>query len=180
MSQDGFSTAVRFDRLREESYRLAEDAFREAIPNIRLGPISAEAALTADTWSALSKEHQKIGWSWVRQRKKFGPNPRRVDVAMWDGDTLLFALAIGKVSGEDMDATIHFLQANPLRPAYLMGKIGEMVVEYLFLYADLCACKRMMIDQPLPELLQFYMDLGFTNEIRKREQIIRLWQEVRS
>lgn len=164
--------------LRFNSYRIAEDAFRARFPDIRLSHITYEAAELADQWSADSRASHQIGWSWVRERRRFRAHPRRVELAIWEGATLLCALSLGKVSKGRVNATIHLLQANPGRSAGFRGAIGEMVVEYLRIYALASQCKIMVVDSPLSELVDFYKGLGFHNEIKKCGRVKRLWQPV--
>ncbi len=99
---------------------------------------------------------------------------------MWEGQELLCALSLGKVSKGRVNATIHLLQANPARPPGFKGHIGEMVVDYLRIYAQAAECKRMVIDSPFSELVEFYKELGFQHEVRKHGKVRSLWQLVGS
>lgn len=178
MSQGRIEAEARFGILRAKSYGLAEDAFRVRFPDIRLGKITHEAATLADEWSAASRSSHQIGWSWVREHRRFRAHPRRVELAIWEGPDLLCALSLGKVSKGRINATIHLLQANPDRPPGFKGEIGVMVVEYLRIYALVSECKIMVIDSPLKGLVGYYKGLGFQNEIKKGQRVTRLWQSV--
>lgn len=178
MSQGRLEAEERFNLLRADTYRLAEDAFRARFPDIRLSDITPEAAALADGWLASSRPSHQIGWSWARERRRFRCHPRRVELAIWEGKCLLCALSLGKVSKGRISATVHLLQANPDRSQSFRGEVGEMVVEYLRIYALASHCKTMVIDSPVIQLIDFYKDLGFLNEIKKGGRVKRLWQTV--
>lgn len=169
----------KYSLLREESYRLAEQAFSPIDPLIRLEEITDHALDQSEKWASMVAKDYAPDWDWRAELKRFRSRPRRVEVAIWQGSSLLCGLSLGRVSDKHVTATIHLLQGNPSLLPPLKGKVAQMATDYLRIYALICNCQVMVIDTPAPGLIDFYKKLGFKHEIRKGKRILRLTQPVK-
>ncbi len=168
----------RYGSIREESYKLAEELFQPLFKDIAVTGITYQTAAIADSWAYLPHDRFAIGWSWRDKLRLFRKRSRRVEVALWSNGEL-FALALGKVTEGRLHATIHYLQGSPDRAEALHGHVGKMVTDYLKIYATICECKNIVIDSPVPELVDYYKSLGFVNEVRSARRVYRLWVPLR-
>lgn len=168
----------KYNLLREKSYRLAEGAFSVIDPSIRLEEITDFALAQSDAWASMVAKEKAPDWDWRIELKRFRSRPRRVEVAIWQGTSLLCGLSLGRVSDKHVTATIHLLQGHPSLPPPVKGKVAQMASDYLRIYALICNCKVIVIDTPAPALIDFYKKLGFEHEIRKGGRVLRLTQSV--
>lgn len=168
----------RFAIIRHEAYQVAQEEFRATVdPSIRVSQISEEALLQAQQWrrryAGIRAAHEP-GWNWDREVRKFRRRPRRVEVAFWAGDQLLCGLALGRVSDRRIVATIHFIEADPAIENTLSGKVGQLAARFLEIYAVHLGCSEIAIDSPLPELTEFYAELGFRKFRIRGRRVIRM------
>ena len=98
--------------------------------------------------------------------------PRRVEVALWYGETLC-GLALGRISNNRVVATIHLVESNPAG-----NPLGGSVVPYLALFLEaigvIAGCKDVSIEQPVKDLVHYYESLGFTKKVTKGSKVLRL------
>ncbi|MNM26802.1 hypothetical protein D3C81_372720 [compost metagenome] len=174
MSASMKEAETRYSSIRQESYQLAEELFKLQFEDVAVTGITYQTADIADGWAHLPDDEFSIGWRWRDKLRLFRKRPRRVEVALWEGGELC-GLALGKVTKGRLFATIHYLQGSPRSSSGLRGQVGRMVTDYLRIYATLCECKNIVIDSPIPELIEYYKKLGFVNEIRGARSVYRLW-----
>jgi hypothetical protein len=128
-----------YSQLRQDAYTYAEREFQNTLNlPITVTSISLDAIIQAAMWatnSQAAKVPYLSKWNWEKELKKFKRRPRRVEVAIWHGVTLLCGLALGRVSDRYVVATIHFIEANPTKMNPLSGQIARLITRFLEIYA---------------------------------------------
>lgn len=178
-SETYLEAEARYRAIRVDVYRVAEKELKEITGlDISFTGITDEIAQEAFNWKY---PHQKTGftpgWSWVAEAKKFRRRPRRVEAAIWvtvDKEKILCGLVLGRISNSRVMATIHFLEGNPEMVTPLSGKVAQVAIRYLELQAVALNCTVIGIANPLPDLVSFYGDLGFSKSITKGTKVKRL------
>ncbi|QDQ26949.1 hypothetical protein FNU76_11570 [Chitinimonas arctica] len=170
--------SARYAEARHAAYHDAQREFQAALgADIRLTLISAEALRQAASWSSTCSSTKAVylpGWNREVELRKFRRRPRRVEVAIWYGEALLCGIALGRISDRRVVATIHFLQGNPLADNPISGKVGALATRFLEIYALELGCTYISIEHPVPELIEYYENLGFTNRVVRGRRVIRL------
>lgn len=118
------------------------------------------------------------GWSWRKVLSKFRRRPRRIEAALWH-NTILCGLTVGRISDRCVVATIHYVEALPLENP-LQGKVLPFIVRYLEAVALSLGCTCVTIERPLPALLSYYREMGFTSEVKKGGHVIRMQKQLTS
>lgn len=144
--------------------------------DVRLTDITPDALQRALSWgdcyTSLGREHHRPGWDWEKALRKFRRRPRRVELAIWIEDELC-GLALGRISDRCVVATIHFIEANPLNHP-LTGKLVPVATRYLEVLATSLGAQEISIEQPVPDLIEYYKSIGFRHTTSKGEKVLRL------
>lgn len=161
---------------REIAHLTVEKEMSEELrQNVRLTDINAEALQQVGGWRELYREERMKGtpgWNWEREVAKFRRRYRRLELAIWSNETLC-GLLIGRVSDRRVVASIHLIQRKPGENP-LQGHIAEIGTRWLTMFAMICSCQEISIERPVPELIDFYRDLGFTIEVKRSKKLLRL------
>lgn len=173
----------------EEKYRearsvamaIVEPEVREITGlDVKLIPIDHAALAAAEAWRSAYGDVGRLAhqprWDWYNEARRFGRRTRRVEVAIWAGDTLC-GLALGRISDSRIVATIHLLEGNPLANP-LGGKVIAIATRFLEVLAVTIGCKEAAIDSPLPALVDRYRLVGFVKEVTKGKKIVRLSKSI--
>ncbi len=143
-----------------------EKDVRSQIAGVRLDDIDKNALEQARIWRrkyhVLKKQVHEPGWDWKKEYYAGRRRSTHVDLAIWH-DTALCGLMIGQVSQGRVNATIHFLESDPEQNP-LKGKIADIATRYIEALASLLGCEFAILSNPIPELVDFYKDLGYTIE----------------
>ncbi len=146
----------------------------------RLTDIDSNAFAQAAAWRLTYEQTGKVdrmpGWSWQVQYFKLRYTARRVELAIWSGETLC-GLTLGEISRGRLHAKILFLEGSPLFHP-LKGEVAPIATRFLYLLAALAGCSEAVIDSPFPELIEYYKRLGFTTEQKRGKSIVALKQKV--
>lgn len=142
---------------------------------ISLTDITPPALGQAMQWRphyALQPNKRIPTWNWVHLLQHYRRRPRRIELAIWLGPTVC-GLLLGRVSERRVIASIHYLESNPVGNP-LSGQVAEIAVRYLDAIAHLLGCKETAIANPIPELVDFYRQLGFAKSVCKRSKLVSL------
>lgn len=159
---------------------VAPEVAAETGLDVRLTDINAEALIQVSIWKAQYVgllTSRMPGWVWTKELEKIRRRPRRVELAIWVGNQLC-GLVIGRVSERRVVASIHLLESNPSHNP-LQGNIAIIAVRWLTAFAFIISCKEIAIERPIPELIQFYKDLGFNETITKGQKIVSLKSKIK-
>jgi hypothetical protein len=144
--------------------------------DVKLSDIDYSALDIASTWrenySVFGRELHEPRWDWNKELRKFRRRPRRVELAIWS-ETQLCGLVLGRISDRCVVATIHLIEANPENHP-LKKMITPISAQYLGILAASIGAKEISIESPVPDLIEFYKQLGFDREIKKGKKILRL------
>lgn len=141
---------------------------------IKLADITLEAVEIADGWHpTYANSDRTPGWSWRSEYLRFRRRPRRVELALWHGETLC-GLALGRISDRCVVATIHLIESNPSDDNPLDSLVAAIVSRFLETLGVRLGCTEVSIEAPVPALLDHYRSLGFTREVSKGKRVIRL------
>lgn len=178
-------------RKAEEGYRLIrKQAMQTLEPELQetlglpvsLTDITVSALTQALTWggryAAANMECRQPGWDWDKVLRKFRRRPRRVELAIWVADDLC-GLALGRISDRCVVATIHFIEGNPGGHP-LRGRVLPVAVRFLEVLAASLEVKEVSIEQPVPELIEYYKRLGFIHPTTKGRKVLRLKKTLAS
>lgn len=158
---------------------VAQEISVETSQDVRLTDINVEALHQVSIWRSQyygALKNRTPGWDWVKEVAKFRRRPRRVELAIWSGANLC-GLVIGRVSDRRVVASIHLLESNPGQNP-LKGNIAAIAIRWLSTFAFTISCKEISIERPVPELIEFYRELGFSNEITRGKKIVRLKNRI--
>lgn len=147
--------------------------------DVKLTDINVEALDQVSIWRSQyhgALKNRKPGWDWVKEVARFRRRPRRVELAIWS-DVNLCGLVIGRVSDRRVVASIHLLESNPGQNP-LKGNIAAIAIRWLTTFAFIISCKEISIERPVPELIEFYRELGFVNVITRGKKVVRLKNRV--
>ncbi|WNV05891.1 hypothetical protein RP726_05625 [Candidatus Methylospira mobilis] len=86
-------------------------------------------------------------------------------------------LALGRISDKRVVATIHFIEGNP-SPHQLKGKIVPIATRYLEVLAVYLGIREISIENPVPDLIEYYKESGFVRENTKGKRVIRLLKKI--
>lgn len=160
---------------RQHAYRAVEAELQAFVPGVSLSAISEDVLTQVDSWPALytnSRLSHRPGWSWRKVVPKFRGRPRRIEVALWHHDVVC-GLAVGRISDKRVIATIHFLESLPTGNP-LKGKVAPFATRYLEAVAIGLGCVAVSIEQPVDELVEYYGEMGYTEDVKKGGRIRRL------
>ncbi|MDP1979153.1 hypothetical protein [Undibacterium sp.] len=125
-----------------------------------IGPDAIRCAMAWRLAYSATNAHKMPGWDWHLEWKKARGRPRLVQLAIWD-EQKLYALAIGRVSKGRINATLHFIEADPWKDSNL-PKAGKIFARYLEAVGYLARCREIILDRPNKNLIEYYKELGFT------------------
>ena len=172
LDMQGLCASVRYRNLREQSYRLTEGFLRKRIGvSLKMTSITPFVIQQANGWG-------NVDWCWTREVKRFQRRPRRVDIAIWDGNDMLCALSLGRVSDRRIVACIHFVAKNPFIGNLRGWSVMEVITYYLKIYGNLCGCQKICISNPVPALVEYYKTHGFLEEKVKKGRVVSLFQNL--
>jgi hypothetical protein len=157
----------RYDEFRRMIYAETAQVFSRF--GITLKPISADAARTADCWSAReSNPDKQPSWSWQSMYDNYNHDRalKRFDVAVYCGNTLC-ALCYGIPTKRKLILKLHLLQRMP-SPNPLSGNTLNIVLYAAKVYAKILGSLELWICEPMNERLVtlYKKDYGFT-EVRE-------------
>lgn len=165
----------RYEKIRSTSYKTATTLIKDLYKNfqdIEIKQICENAINATNSWQ--SRQHESFDWNSLHQR--FSKRAKRVDLAIWVNGQILCGISLGKISRGKINATIHYLESAPDNP--LKGYVGAIATTYLMIYGELCQCKIVQIDKPVKALIDYYKELGFSREVSKKGNIIRLESSI--
>lgn len=143
--------------------------------------INAAALQQAAKWPPLytgSRAGHLPKWDWAKMVLHYRRRPQRVELAIWVDPTLC-GLVLGRVSARRVVASIHLLEANPgTHP--LTSNVAIIAGRFLEVMAAVTECTHAAIERPVPHLVEFYKELGFTNETTKGARVIRLRKSLQA
>jgi hypothetical protein len=174
------------EQLYEQYRAAARDLMLQQITDLTDEPvtftnINAAALQQAAKWPPLyagSRAGHSPQWDWAKMVRHYRRRPRRVELAIWVDPTLC-GLVLGQVSARRVVASIHLLEANPgTHP--LAGSVAIIAGRFLETMAAVTECTHAAIERPVPRLVEFYKNLGFTNETTKGTRVIRLKKSLQA
>lgn len=122
------------------------------------------------------------GWSWDRELTRARRRPRRVEAAVYaevpGSPPALCGLILGRISNSHVVASIHLLSRAP-EPNPLKGQVAKVAIRYLEFCAAAFGCTVASLQRPIPELVDYYKELGFRREVKKKGRIERLERDLR-
>jgi len=159
----------RYARIRQGAYEFVVEE------TIRLGHTGPELSLTgiddraAAAWSANWRDTHPSGdggWDWDQLARKFLRRPSAFHLAVWY-EGRLCGLAVGRMSRRRRSAvrhtvSIHYMEREPGSGHPLSGTISVLVFTAAEQYGKRLGASRLRLMDPLPGLLRYYSQLGFT------------------
>ncbi|WP_174907015.1 hypothetical protein [Burkholderia diffusa] len=166
----------RYDQLCRQVFEATEEQFRQVFGiEAVLDTIDDDAIAEADRWPELVEPERIARWSWGKVVAHYRRRARRLEVAFYlvneDESLTLWGLLVGRFSKSRVIASIHYLARGPV-VANVPFAVAAVI--YLQQHAAALGCTTISVNRPLPELVQYYMDLGFTRKITKQGRIDRL------
>lgn len=175
---------IRYRLLRKQAYLLAEQSLKTLDQGIRLSEITGPAIQAAKQWkreeSDQSSKRRLAYWDWQDSLARFRRRPRRVELAIWHGQTMLCGLALGRTSNRRVVATIHLLERDPSPTNPLIGLVAPIALRFLDTYARLLGCSEIAINDPFPEVVDYYKSLGLDRVVTKGKKVISMHQKLTS
>lgn len=142
---------------------------------VTLSDINAAAIAQAQQWPTQyqgERAAHRPKWDWAKQLEHYRRRYRRVELAIWVDPTLC-GLVLGRISDRRVSASIHLLEANPgTHP--LKGDVAVLAARFLDAMTVVTGCTHAAIERPVPDLVEFYRELGFKNELMRGKRIIQL------
>jgi hypothetical protein len=157
-SNDYPKTAL--DRVFEEVANLFSIEERKNIKITRITPQARR--VWTETWKPTNqRQPPNGGWDWVFKNKFFcrGDNKYLFDMAIWEDQTILAGLVLGKLSKKTL--SIYYLEANPNPQHGLKGLILPIIFQAALEYAKLSNRKLIRLIDPVPSLIPVYQQYGF-------------------
>ncbi|MCA8121256.1 hypothetical protein LGN07_21270 [Burkholderia cepacia] len=166
----------RYDQLCRQVFEATEEKFRQDLGiDVQLDTIDDAAIVEADRWPEQVEPERIARWSWGKVVAHYRRRARRLEVAFYlvneDESLTLWGLLVGRFSKSRVVASIHFLARGPI-VATVPFTVAAVI--YLQQHAAALGCTTISINKPIQELVQYYMDLGFTRVIVKQGRIDRL------
>lgn len=122
------------------------------------------------------------GWLWEKELKRARRRPRRIEAAVYAEPAgqapVLCGLILGRISNHRVVASIHLLSRAPA-PNPLQGRFARIAVRYLEFCAEAFQCVTASLQRPIPELVDFYKEIGYTRVVMKKGRIERLERDLR-
>jgi hypothetical protein len=158
-----------YARLRRTAYAIAcGEALASSLVTVplRLAECDRQALVV---WRATWTGQHPSGWgswNWEQLVSSARKRTSAFHLAIWSGDVLC-GLAVGRVSDRDRQGrrnavSIHFIESAHDRHHPLRGKIASLATGAGEAYGRLLGVPHLRLVQPLPGVLQRYLDLGFT------------------
>ena len=142
-------------------------------------PITWRDVAVGDTWTYGG---YAPGWAWAKALVKFRRGPRRVEAAVCvehpGRAPELCGLILGRISNGHVVASIQLMSRAPA-PNPLEGRFARVAVRYLEFCAASEHCETVALLQPIPELVDYYRELGFRRQYVKKGRIQRLERDLR-
>jgi hypothetical protein len=136
-------------------------------PALRLSDIGPGALQQASEW-----HDRRVRWSWDRLLRRARKRPRRIELAIWDHSKLC-GLALGRVSDGKVVARLDWLERDP-HAVHLVRFIAAIATRYIETMGALTGCDQAVLWRPAPDLLDFYINLGYTSLIRRGGAVLGL------
>lgn len=133
-------------------------------------------AATVTAWRARWRSGHPSGfgnWDWERILQRAWRRPSAFHMAVWSGDDLC-GLAVGRLSkrrplGVRHTLSLHFMESAHDERHPLRHFIAKLVIAAADAYGRLAGASRLRLIEPLPGVVRYYEDLGFT-VVRKAGQ----------
>jgi hypothetical protein len=143
---------------------------------IRLTRVDKDVLELAKPWRKQYRTNNRgdhePGWDWQDEYYRRGQKSSGVTLAIW-ADAVLCGLMIGQVSDGRLHATIHFLEGNPGENP-LKGNVVNIATGYIEAVGLLVGCSTVRLSRPIPDLIPFYKEFGYTIEERKNKIVVFL------
>lgn len=172
---------ARFRELRATINETAGSILSQEFPfPIQVLPISEEATGIADRWEYRDHhiEHRP-GWSWAKELRRYQRKPRHIEAAFYvdDGQTRdLWGLMLGKMSDSRVVAALHYIERNPTSTRAV--QFANAALRYLELFAAAAGCAVFAVNNPHPDLVEYYKSKGLGRAHVKGKKLIRLECDV--
>lgn len=143
--------------LREAFQQELQDRLRREFrgKNVKIEGITPRTINAAHLW-----QDRRLTFSWISVWHKFRHNPKRFEFSVWSDD-ILCGLIIGQPSSAHEHLSVHFLEGNPGSTHPLKGRMLEIFMEGMTLYAYALSCQKLRVVDPVPGLVGRYRSLGF-------------------
>jgi hypothetical protein len=160
---DDFRAAhSRYQGYRDAAFHLTWGCMAPRVANcdLRIMPFDDDALAF---WSAIrhfGASHPSGGFSWGAIYAQYRSNPRRFDVAIWDGDVLC-GLAAGKPSRGDENVTLNWIERFPTAHNTTKGWVMTIALTAADHYARILGKRYLMVRNPLPGTESLYAEHQF-------------------
>jgi hypothetical protein len=166
----------RYDQICRQVFKAAAEQIRQDLDiDVHLDTIDDAAIAEADRWPDQVEPERVAHWRWGKVVAHYRRRARRLEVAFYlvddDESLILWGLLVGRFSASRVVASIHYLARGPVE---VEVPFAVAAVIYLQQHAAALGCSTISINKPLQELVQYYVDLGFTRVIWKQGRIDRL------
>lgn len=146
--------------------------------DLRIFPIDNSALQQVENvWGLAADPNRPPIFEWRSIYNQVRTTPRRLDMSIWNG-SLLTGLVVGKASrgnpaeSSDPNITIHFMQAAPKAIiGDLRGSVARIALDAAEAYAMLLDRKSLYLRSPLPEVVPYYENHGFSVVKRNKGRI---------
>ena len=160
---------ARYARIRRAAFQAAaEEALRTGVATSSLSLTDIdEQALSAwrETWHG-DHGSGEGNWDWERLTRFCQRRPSAFHVAIWSGERLC-GLAVGRMSARRREGvrhtiSVHYIEGAPGPRHPLAGRIVLLAITAAEHYGSFLGAWRLRLADPLPGLVAYYQELGFT------------------
>ena len=170
MRRKGKGTDLRNQTFKSDARKLTYKAFVEKIApralkldasNVRFEPITAAAIEKCHLWEGAAI----YPWDHIPDWKR--KDAKGFDLAIWYGPNLC-GLCYATPRRSAICLKIVLLQGDPDRFHPLRGLIAQIAILAADFYARMLGCKGIEIQEPDPNVIFYYQDLGFDFDQKNR------------
>lgn len=148
----------RYDVIRRETLKAAENLVRRNYPQLRLTTIDAATLNAADAWS--NNPTRRVNWDWLSSYNsiKFR-HPKRFEAAVWYKGQLN-GLSLGRPTYNGSSLRLDFIEASPVDRELA---VFEIIIVAMRTYADLLGARELRVMHPInKQVKSYYAAHGFT------------------
>lgn len=158
----------RYQGYRDAAYALTWEDLHQTMPSgcdLKVMPIDISALSYWQAIRDLGYANEVGDFPWADIFAQISNCPKRFDVAIWDG-TSLVGMACGMASSGNKFVTVKWLERFRTDSHNLKGRVAEVALTVADHYAAVIGREVVRIKNPMPGLVGFYGDLGFAQQVR--------------
>ncbi len=153
-----------YRQLRNLCYQHTLNEHKNSLSAFTLDEISFGAAQMADGWKKTTenvyREHRSK-WSWVVMCNNYCNQPKRFDIAVWQGGQLC-GLSYGVPTKRKTKLRLELIEASPLTNNPLRRQITTIITSSAINYAMLLGANELRMMSPANEkVVKYYKSFGY-------------------